>query len=268
MGVEVKESSEPSVRSVREYIDVVFAQGDKWNISNFRPGGRIGSLWFRGEPVVDRPLLPRLYRSGPPYRENVLLQRFRQMAALPEFALGIDRNEKDQWLYIARHMGLPTRLLDWSEGALTSLYFAVMQNQPSVVWMLAPLELNRASGVTIFELPFNPDTKTAAAIRAAWGLDNDENQPELPLAFYPTHVHARLRVQQSCFTVHGKKKENVKELMDGAGLQEFLRPIPIDFSCHQRISLELRTLGVTYGSLFPDGEGLARDLTNYWVDQR
>lgn len=83
--------------------------------------------------------------------ENTLLQHFRLKAP----ALGVTRiparNETDQWLFLAGHVGLPTRLLDWSEGLLAALYFALHDaaGQPrkkedgAIVWMLEPLELNR-----------------------------------------------------------------------------------------------------------------------------
>jgi FRG domain len=52
------------------------------------------------------------------------------------------RDETDQWLFLAQHVGLPTRLLDWTESSLVGLYFALQYSKP-VVWMLDPFALNR-----------------------------------------------------------------------------------------------------------------------------
>src|SRR6266704_7227719 len=80
--------------------------------------------WFRGEPVnAPTPLLPRVFRQK--YDENNLLQTFRRRAHLLGLPVIPPLEATDQWLFLARHVGVPTRLLDWSEGALISLYFAL-----------------------------------------------------------------------------------------------------------------------------------------------
>src|SRR5438034_7606495 len=98
--------------------------------------------WFRGEPAsVKTPLLPQVFRKK--YDENNLLQTFRRRAHLLNLPVIPPVDSTDQWLFLARHVGLPTRLLDWSEGALIGLYFALdhAQQDPksegrSALWML------------------------------------------------------------------------------------------------------------------------------------
>src|SRR5260221_6896621 len=101
--------------------------------------------WFRGEPVTDTPLVPRVYRArddGTRHDENRLLQFFRMKAGTFATNPVPLRDATDQWLFLAQHVGLPTRLLDWTEGALVALHFALLEEKP-VVWMLDPLELNQ-----------------------------------------------------------------------------------------------------------------------------
>jgi hypothetical protein len=80
--------------------------------------------WFRGEPNINTALMPTLYRDGFAPHENALLQMFRARASGFHDAVPM-REHIDQWLFLARHAGLPTRLLDWSESALIALYFAL-----------------------------------------------------------------------------------------------------------------------------------------------
>jgi len=129
--------------------------------------------------------------------------------------------------------------------------------------MLVPQTLNLASRVSGFEVPWHPPTSAAAAIRAAWENDTAA-QPDLPIAIYPMHVHPRLQVQQSCFTIHGRRKEGMESLMREVGLGHSLRAIDSEFDRH--VVDELRLLGIARSSLFPDLDGLAADLTaQFWT---
>lgn len=125
------------VRSVEDYIEKVRRDSDGWSLA-----------WFRGEPGnVSTPLLPRLYRPRPDgtlHNENRLLQLFRMKAPTFSPTPCPDRSSVDQWLFLAQHVGLPTRLLDWTDGALVGLYFALEHSCP-VVWMLDPVSLDRRS---------------------------------------------------------------------------------------------------------------------------
>jgi len=70
----------------------------------------------------------------------------------PSLGLGDIRREitPDQWLFLARHVGCPTRCLT-DRGLLIALLFAVYdgRGEPrkeadgATVWMLDPVELNR-----------------------------------------------------------------------------------------------------------------------------
>ena len=82
---------------------------------------------FRGQSVR-WPLKPSVGRSAAytPEFERLLLREF-QRSALPHLDRSQLRNNWD-WLAVAQHHGLPTRLIDWSTNPLVACYFA---SQPS-----------------------------------------------------------------------------------------------------------------------------------------
>lgn len=248
--------------------------------------------WFRGESANPQnyydkspsPLLPELYRykDGTCY-ENRLLQNFRMEAPIKTPLLIPPRGDTDQWLFLARHVLLPTRLLDWTEGLLIALYFALhTRRKGAVVWMLDPHRINLLS-VTKKEadkeddpcaqldiLKDNVRTLTwygetnmgKMNIDGAW--TTDQRGVNLPVAVFPTNLHPRMSAQLSCFTVHGKKKDSLLDLIpedDPPLLYKYIiEPRVID-----HLKKDLRCLGIRKSSLVPDLDGLALDLTDSFL---
>jgi hypothetical protein len=210
--------------------------------------------WFRGEPVVKTALTPSLYRDGFSPHENALLQMFRARA--PGFYDTVPmREHTDQWLFLARHAGLPTRLLDW------------LKNDNPVVWMLNPLDLNDLScsppsslRPREFPLPWhNPGAPTANPafenLRLAW--EQGSGGMPLPVAIYPTYAHPRLRGQRSCFTIHGTDARGLDSQLAG---RPFLKRYVVDPASRQSMRRELTVLGIADSVVFPDIDGLANEL--------
>jgi FRG domain len=258
-------SSRPSsgirqIRGVEDLIQAVRKDSSSWHPKE--------PIWFRGEPDVKTALTPTSYRLGLTPHENALLQIFRTRATGFHDAVPM-REHTDQWLFLARHAGLPTRLLDWSESALIALHFALKETNP-VIWMLNPLDLNDLSYATPstsrpreFPLPWHdPDPKNKRwknpafeNLRGAW--EQGRFGVPLPVAIYPTYVHARLRGQRSCFTIHGTDKKGLCPLLAGKGM---LKRYDVDPACLQSMRSELAVLGITDSVVFPDIDGLANEL--------
>jgi hypothetical protein len=254
------------IQSIEDFLAAIRQDWSSWHPQEPK--------WFRGEPDGPTGLVPTLYRYNLGSQENALLQMFRARA--PAFHDAVPhRDHIDQWLFLARHSGLPTRLLDWSEGALIALHFALKEDQP-IVWMLNPLDLNDLSYTTPstgrprefplhwfepptvvtnpFAAPSRPTNPAFENLAGAWG--EDKRGAQLPMAIYPTYVHSRLRSQRSCFTIHGKQKGSLSSMVPNTLLRRYV----IDPSYCKAMRDELVTFGIAESVVFPDLNGLATEL--------
>jgi hypothetical protein len=203
------------------------------------------------------------------YYENRLLQHFRARAMA--YGETPHRDETDQWLFLAQHVGLPTRLLDWTESGLAALYFALQEREP-VVWMLNPFGLNNivlgrnpcVLDYNIYALKWFPGFTDKPNIGhqnigAAW--EQGKGAAEMPVAIAPTYIDARVPAQKSRFTVHGRKEKSLCELL--AGKEKcVLKKYVIDGGEGKQSMLDqLQVLGVSRSALFPDLDKFGADLT-------
>ena len=93
-------------------------------------------------------------------------------------------------------------------------------------------------------------------IRAAW--ERDSVGTDLPVAIHPTSIHPRMSAQKSCFTIHGRLKKPLSRLVDHRALRKYI----VSSSAVKRMRRDLRMIGITHVTAFPDLDGLARDLSS------
>jgi hypothetical protein len=267
---------ERMVSSIKDFVRLVYEDHEAWNTK--------AAPWFRGEPGRTQwPLTPTLYRvkSGAHYDENQLLQSFRQRAPVLDLPVLPQREHIDQWLFLARHVRLPTRLLDWTEGALIALYFAILEGEDTqpAVWMLNPFALFEKNQVAnaipdIYPLTWFHKTRTVIRneeiqtevveanvgllnVQDAWTGGSGKNATEYPVPVYPTFIHPRMAAQLSCFTISGRRKGSLVTMMEED--EDWLCRYSIDMDRQSTLNA-LRIMGVSYANLLPEADGLAKDL--------
>ncbi len=252
---------------VGEFVEAVTLELATWQ----EQSGPV-SPWFRGESDNDReedrdpPLCPKIARYSAE-EENHLLQTFRRKAG--GIANTPPRDHTDLWLFLAQHYGLPTRLLDWTEGALIGLYFAISRRRPNPrVYMLDPHKLNAlALGCPVDRLNYPltwADKPGYENIALAWEFRKPSRGYALPIAVPATYEDHRMIAQRSCFTVHGQTLAPLDRLLRNKGVQltDCLIQYPVDPAMMDSLQIELAVFGVTGSTIFPDLDHVARDIAN------
>ena len=234
-------------------------------------GGNDVVPWFRGHEHSDWPLVPKFYRMAPIDRntEEEIREEFITRAPILS---DVKPANKWEWYFLMQHYGASTRLLDWSEGALIGLYFAVRQSRgckDAAVWVLDPWWLNEGStGFEEVVLPGDPDILLRDKRLVDRWLPNrferrkGRKMPRRPAAVYPGHIIRRMGAQRSCFTIHGSDPNGLDRL--AASPRSQLVKIVIPSFKVEGIRNALETCGIDDITIFPDLEGLSRTVDKKW----
>lgn len=246
--------------------------------------------WFRGHTKITYrdSLTPKIFRDEyipqnvvKPDTESSVIEEFKRVA--PALAQNTpNQDDHLNWLFLMQHHGAPTRLLDWTENALVALYFAVRNfedGKDGELWAMYPYFLNKegygfngiatqSNGILQYLAkepylaitPISDNQERQEKLAKEFGLSEI---PQYPLALYPIMNFPRMVNQLSTFTIHPspsilRQKNTILDLFGDN--KEYLVRYIIPYASKLKLIQDLKTLGISRRTLFPDLDGLSQTI--------
>jgi hypothetical protein len=214
------------------------------------------TFWFRGHSQPQLSLTPgalRYSHIADRQRALDLMSDFKRVAEA-KLTRVPDLDDEFKWAQIAQHYGLPTRLLDWTESAITALYFACLEPAfDAIVFVLNPIELNKLGDVRRDRI-LDPQGDRSLILQFLSSGARQTSKPRYPIAVNPAWSSERLIVQKGTFTLHGTMFS-----LDQAKVSSLVA-VPILKEVKPQLRNELRRVGVDEMTLFPELEHSCRHL--------
>lgn len=237
-----------TITSIKEFIDIVsvarqdsghFFRGERRNDYKLIP--KIGRITNAPAPALQKgKLVLDLRYPIEVVSEPVILERFKA-AARPYLTI-IPESDWD-WLALAQHHGLPTRLLDWTTNPLVALYFAVCETIGSEWLKHEQLSDENYDGSAAFYL--------MRVKGSPLNVENSELYKSTGL-FFSNHITPRISSQGGLFSI----QEHPHTPLKFGRITKFKIP----FEARNKLKNQLALFGITHGFIYPGLDGITKDL--------
>lgn len=214
---------------------------------------------YRGQPNISWGLLPSIarkrfsfsgfFKRSKPFTEEIeanFIHRFKR------HCYKFYNRTIDNWeaLFLARHHGLPVRLLDWTTSPLVALYFACVSNNncntDGALWVFRNITETTNYYEDVFE---NKNPFSLKGVRIV----------------FPYYSNPRMIAQSSVFTIHAYPWIDLSDIFNDAVHDTQVvdgQKWRIPYSCKKRIIKQLYELNINARTLSPDLDGIAVDILN------
>lgn len=226
----------PSQKAIKAAVDKSHVRVTNWKelhgiLESMRDSGWI----FRGVSSSEHYLLPSIGREAVygPYKlaqEQRLFEEFKNRAVS---LISDPRFDEWDWLAYAQHIGVPTRLLDWSVSPLVALYFA--------------LESNSDTDRVLYAVKYSKYIHEVDHRNSSPFTNSKEGRFTAPLVF------DRIRAQRGIFTIHPEPTK----IFHPKGLKSYL----VDASLVNDFRRRLFKYGIDHWHIYPDAHGLGLQLS-------
>jgi hypothetical protein len=255
------------VQSWLEVLDALYAGSWNQELRRFR-----SSFAFRGLPSVDHDLTSALRRLGAratdiPRLELALLRNFRKYAHGEAAAT----DSMWDWLALAQHRGLPTRLIDWTYSPLVALHFAT--DDPStfvgdgVVWCVNFVEANKRMPGRLRRLLEREQSDAFTVdmldeFRSFAAFDRLSRRPFVAF-LEPPAIDRRVLNQHALFSLMSSPTADLDQWLRAH--PQLCRRVVIPAELKWEIRDKLDQANINERILFPGLDGLSRWLTRYYM---
>lgn len=246
-------------------MEILYNDSYNPNLQRFRSG-----YVYRGLQDASYDLSTALNRLGESHLEKHLLRNFRKYSQIED----TDKSVWN-WLAIAQHHGLPTRLLDWTYSPLVALHFATANflhyDKDGSIWAINYVDSMR----------YLPDQmaliieQEGSHVFTAEMLDRTVNSlVSLPLLkkddfaifFEPPSLDQRIVNQYALFSMMSNPEIIISDWLEKTDIQYFKIIIQADLKWEIRDKLDQANINERV--LFPGLDGLATWLKRHYRDIR
>lgn len=227
---------------------------------------------FRGMSDAAFPLTTSLRRLGGDFAmlEQHLLRNFRKYA----HRTAAPRDSIWNWMAVAQHHGLPTRLLDWTFSPLVAMHFATSRlsayDRDAVIWSVDFVAAHRmlpdplralldAEGGEVFTVEMLDRGAPTLAELARLAPE------EFVLFFEPPSLDERIVNQFALFSVSSRPETSLEDWLHAH--PSLYRRIVIPSAMKWEVRDRLDQANITERVLFPGLDGLSDWLRRYYSPQ-